>query len=175
MFNALTKFANFLWKEDVPRRQSFSSSVDGVVVRSHSWERTKSCEENTRTFTGYISNLFGNHGLIDGDVYFSYSVVVGSQRPQVGNEVSVIASRQHREGGWYADQVSILKQWTEENDSGKFCVQIMWIFAYKIGVCICVYNLWVQFQLLKLVERCIDYLRICKYFRSIRALKGSSI
>ncbi|XP_014786677.1 RNA helicase Mov10l1 isoform X1 [Octopus bimaculoides] len=117
MFNALTKFANFLWKEDVPRRQSFSSSVDGVVVRSHSWERTKSCEENSRTFTGYITNLFGNHGLIDGDVYFSYNVVVGSQRPQVGNEVSVIASRQHREGGWYADQVSILKQWTEENDS----------------------------------------------------------
>ncbi|GAB1598152.1 RNA helicase Mov10l1-like [Argonauta hians] len=117
MFNALTKFANFLWKEDVPRRQSFSSSVDGVVVRSRSWERTKSTEENTRTFTGYITNVFGNHGLIDGDVYFSYSVIVGSQRPQEGNEVSVIASRQHREGGWYADQVIILKQWAEENDS----------------------------------------------------------
>lgn len=115
MFNAITKIANFLWKEDVPRRQSFTSSVDGAVVRSASWERTKCREENTRTFNGQITNLFGNHGLVDGDVYFSYNVVVGKQRPREGDEVSVIASRQHREGGWYADQIVILSKWSDDD------------------------------------------------------------
>lgn len=116
MFNAISKIANFLWKEDVPRRQSLSSSVDGAVVRSASWERTKCREENTRTFNGQITNLFGNHGLVDGDVYFSYNVVVGKQRPREGDEVSVIASRQHREGGWYADQIVILSKWSEDEE-----------------------------------------------------------
>ena len=116
MFNAISKIANFLWKEDVPRRQSFTSSVDGAVVRSASWERTKCREENTRTFNGQITNLFGNHGLVDGDVYFSYNVVVGKQRPREGDEVSVIASRQHREGGWYADQIVILSKWSDDED-----------------------------------------------------------
>ncbi|XP_041348540.1 RNA helicase Mov10l1-like [Gigantopelta aegis] len=78
---------------------------------------TGSCK--TRCFEGTVTHVFSGQGLIDGEIYFSFSALsAGKSEPKVGDVVYIVAKQQHENGGWHAESVTITsKGWEDEEDS----------------------------------------------------------
>lgn len=72
--------------------------------------------ENSREFNGVVTSFFNNRGLINDEIYFTKTVVIGSDQPKIGDNVFVKASRAHAEGGWVATSVQITCLWPNADD-----------------------------------------------------------
>lgn len=109
MFSVLNKFWNFFYTEeldDEDEKQDSSNKTEEQDINN-----THDAEEKKKNFNGKVTHVFSNHGLIDGEIYFSFDCVVGGLRPQVGIEVNCVAKQEHRGGGWSAEQINIIKNW----------------------------------------------------------------
>ncbi|BFZ08818.1 hypothetical protein BsWGS_11857 [Bradybaena similaris] len=80
-----------------------------------SWLIKNTDNAAVRSFQGSVTHMFQNHGLIDGDVYFSVSDVHFDDKLQIGDKVLVKAAQQHKDGGWYAENIVVIKNtWDQE-------------------------------------------------------------
>ena len=72
-----------------------------------------------KVFFGKVTKLYGDSGLVDEEVYFSFNKVIGGNKPTLNCEVRVEASRSSVTSGWGADQVEIItNDWDELGDEG---------------------------------------------------------
>ena len=125
MFTLLGWLRNHLLQhqdEDVTDRESpsFDGSGDSLpwLLELDSEDASSS---KTRCFEGRVSHVFSGQGLIDGEIYFSFSTLsAGNREPRVGDVVHVVAKQQYENGGWHAESVAITSEsWEDEEDTGE--------------------------------------------------------
>lgn len=110
MFSFLSKVVGlFISEEDADDSSDDDDDDRNRNKSSSNEESVKSAM--TKSIEGRVSHLFGSNGLIDGDIYFSFDSVIGGGAPQIGDKVHVQAHKQHAQGGWYADQITIGTDW----------------------------------------------------------------
>ena len=68
-------------------------------------------EEQRRYFTGTVTSLNEDGGMIDNHVYFDLDSVIGGKEPFVGGAAHVTATRPHVHAGWRATRVDLLMEW----------------------------------------------------------------
>ena len=118
MFQFVTKVFKTVWGEDgeegdgSPKKDKASS---GTSVDDSPTSSVDDVTENKRTFTGYITNLHNDYGLVDHQVYFSYTLCKGAQVPKLGTKVTVTAERKHSGSGWSAVSLVPLDEDTKED------------------------------------------------------------
>ncbi|PVD24975.1 hypothetical protein C0Q70_15471 [Pomacea canaliculata] len=97
---------------------NFSGNLDqdDVLLTALVDKEEKDSDCQMTIFTGKITQLFCEHGLIDGEVYFSAESVVGSNPLHVGDTVNVVARQQNKDGGWMAESVSLVVSSWEDDD-----------------------------------------------------------
>lgn len=97
---------------------NFSGNLDqdDVLLTALVDKEEKESDCQMTIFTGKITQLFCEHGLIDGEVYFSAESVIGSNPLHVGDTVNVVARQQNKEGGWMAESVSLVVSSWEDDD-----------------------------------------------------------
>ena len=81
--------------------------------------------DTNKCFTGKITSLFNGRGLIEDHVYFTLNVVIGGELVHVGDDVHVEASRTHSEGGWIANKIQLLSDWTTTANENKRNIETM--------------------------------------------------
>jgi hypothetical protein len=78
----------------------------------------KKSDSKLFSFTGKVTQVFHNHGLIDGEVYFSAEAVCSINPIQAGDTVNVVARQQNKDGGWVAESVSVIEStWEDEEEA----------------------------------------------------------
>ena len=74
-------------------------------------------EKQERYFTGTVTGLSNNSGMIDHQVFFEIDCVIGGRKPVVGSTVHVHAVREHPQAGWQARRVEVTSRWQPETES----------------------------------------------------------
>ena len=74
-------------------------------------------ERNAKTVEGRITSLFSGRGLVDEHIYFSDDCVVGCKQLQLGDNVSVEATRTSSQAGWIARRVVLVNDWDTDADT----------------------------------------------------------
>ena len=74
-------------------------------------------EKQKRYFTGTVTSINGESGMIDNHVYFDWDCVVGGRKPVVGGATHVTATRDHVYAGWRATRVDLMTEWRPEEGS----------------------------------------------------------
>lgn len=94
---------------DQTRRKMRTEKVQcsGVATSSNSHME----EEERRYFTGAVTSLNEDGGMIDNHVYFDLDSIIGGKEPFVGGAAHVTASRPHLHAGWRATRVDLLMEW----------------------------------------------------------------
>ena len=87
-----------------------STCTNGLVAASRR-------KEQRRYFTGTVTSVSGDSGMIDNHVYFDWDCIVGGQKPIVGGAAHVTATREHVQAGWKAVRVDLMSEWRPEEDS----------------------------------------------------------
>lgn len=90
-----------------------NEEVKETSLDSEKKNNTESVNEIQNSY-GKITSFFNNRGLIDDSIYFTQDVIVGSDQPNVGDQVVYKASRSHADGGWIASSVQITALWDVE-------------------------------------------------------------
>ena len=99
-----------LYSDHQAANQAGNSSSSGVLA-----------QQLNKNFHGTITKLYDGCGVIDNDVYFTFGVILGGIRPQVGDEVHVEASRTAETSGWQATRVQLVSDsWDHTNDGGVY-------------------------------------------------------
>lgn len=71
--------------------------------------------ESVKNFNGNVTHVFENHGLINGDIYFSFDTVIDNVRLKVNDAVHVVAKYQTDGGVLITEQVSLIKEdWDDQ-------------------------------------------------------------
>lgn len=78
---------------------------------------TNPTEEQRRYFTGTVTSLNENGGMIDNHVYFDFDSIIGGKEPFVGGAAHVTATRPHVHAGWRATRVDLLTEWRPDEGS----------------------------------------------------------
>ena len=87
-------------------------------VQSSAMAGSSKCrEEQRRYFTGTVTSLNEDGGMIDNHVYFDLDSVIGGKEPFVGGAAHVTATRPHVHAGWRATRVDLLTEWHPEEGS----------------------------------------------------------
>ena len=73
--------------------------------------------EQRRYFTGTVTSLNEDGGMIDNHVYFDLDCVIGGREPYVGGAAHVTATRPHVHAGWRAIRVDLLMEWRPDEGS----------------------------------------------------------
>ena len=100
-----------------------SDAANEVVSRQNSNLPSDSASSPSRTseqrrcFTGVVTSISGESGLIDNHVYFDCDVIVGGRNPVVGGAAHVTAARPHEHAGWRAVRVDLTSEWHPEESS----------------------------------------------------------
>ena len=74
-------------------------------MKSHGLERPQERDSPTlqqRFFTGVVTSVTSDSGMINDHVYFEMGVVMGGVKPEVNDFVHVEAERRHSKAGWRA-------------------------------------------------------------------------
>lgn len=90
--------------ENTVKKVSNFDNKDGNLLR-------KSCY-------GKVTRLYDGAGVIDDEVYFTFDVVVGSSRLEIGSEVHFETARENANSGWKATRVRRFKEWGTFQDNG---------------------------------------------------------
>ena len=88
----------------------------GVLGRNAD-ETTTSELEQRRYFTGTVTSLNDEGGMIDNHVYFDLDCITGAREPVVGGAAHVTATRGHLQAGWRATRVDLLTEWRPDEGS----------------------------------------------------------
>lgn len=115
MFSALGSVFNYFFNNEDDDSETRTDNVQSK------WPDTSFIVEeqeiqafNTRRFDGKVTHVFGEHGLVDGEIYFTLD---GQHKPAVGDAVSVVAKQQYEDGGWYAEEITVVsKSWEDEEE-----------------------------------------------------------
>ena len=78
---------------------------------------TNHVEEQRRYFTGTVTSLNENGGMIDNHIYFDLDSIIGGKVPFVGGAAHVTATRPHVHAGWRAVRVDLLTEWHPDEGS----------------------------------------------------------
>eukprot|EP00794_Sanderia_malayensis_P005865 gene5865-6558_t len=84
----------------------------------------------TKATFGEVTSIFSGRGLIEDHIYFSEDCVVGNERLQIGDKVSVEASRIGVHGGWVADRVTAVKEWDNDSESKETTSELLGMVTY---------------------------------------------
>lgn len=80
--------------------------------------KTPASEEETKQVQGAVTDLHPGYCLVDGQIFVSYDLFEGGNKPKVGSRVTVFARRKHETGGWRAERVYVSplmeRDWEEE-------------------------------------------------------------
>ena len=130
MFGVLSKIAGFVWgdssEETKPERDSgefTSKSQRNVSVNQRLQPERRHARKNRDLETpnlkkvcdGKVTHLYDGSGIIENDIYFTFDLVLGGVRPQLGDKVHVIAKRESETAGWKAVRVEVLTEWTTDH------------------------------------------------------------
>ena len=78
---------------------------------------TNHTEEQRRYFTGTVTSLNEDGGMIDDHVYFDLDSIIGGKEPFVGGAAHVTATRPHVHACWRAVRVDLLMEWRPDESS----------------------------------------------------------
>ena len=124
MFGVLSKIAGYVWGSTADERQDragsdYESHSGRVKTRNRSDNgrfQTKTETPNlNRVCSGKITHLYDGSGIIDNDIYFTFDLVLGGCRPELGDKVHVTARRERETAGWKAVRVEIMSEWNTDN------------------------------------------------------------
>lgn len=109
---------------DEPMNHSQHQSSDQVRGRMRTEAQTSmnfstpnSHTEQRRYFTGTVTSLNEDGGMIDNHVYFDLDCIIGGREPFVGGAAHVTATRPHMHAGWRAIRVDLLTEWRPDEDT----------------------------------------------------------
>ncbi|XP_064617004.1 RNA helicase Mov10l1-like [Liolophura sinensis] len=107
MFTVLQRVASYLWYGDDDNEQT--NLNDGTLNEG------APTHPKWKTVTGKVSHVYSGHGLVEGEIYFSFANVIGGVRPAVGDVVNVVSKQENEGGGWKGVQVTALSEvWDAE-------------------------------------------------------------
>lgn len=78
---------------------------------------THSTTKQRRYFTGTVTSVNEESGMIDNHVFFDLDSVIGGLKPVVGGAAHVTAVRAHEHAGWRATRIELTSEWCPEEDS----------------------------------------------------------
>ncbi|XP_046583747.1 RNA helicase Mov10l1-like [Haliotis rubra] len=124
MFSALGNIFNYFFNQEDTEDDNTETRTDEVQSKwpdsSFIIEEQEIEAFETRRFDGKVTHVFGEHGLVDGEIYFALDDSQGSHKPGVGDAVSVVAKQQYENGGWYAEEITVVsKSWEDEEEEAE--------------------------------------------------------
>lgn len=104
-----------------PTNRSHSRDRDPTGAQGRNADETTTSSrselEQRRYFTGTVTSLNDDGGMIDNHVYFDLDCIIGAREPVVGGAAHVTATRSHVHAGWRAIRVDLLTEWRPEEKS----------------------------------------------------------
>lgn len=122
MFSALSKLVSFVYQHDDDEEEHYETDQTIAVPIDKIHQEPADNRQSTRTdqvknFSGKVTHVFEKHGLINRDIYFSFDTIINEVKPQIGDEVDVVARQQGDDGLLITEQVSIIQEsWDTNND-----------------------------------------------------------
>lgn len=98
-------------EEEEDRGGSKTSAV--AIPPGHAKDPERKREE--RFFSGVVTSMRKDSGMIDHRVFFALDAVIGGARPVEGSTVHVHAAREHVHAGWQAERVEVTSRWRPES------------------------------------------------------------
>ncbi|CAC5397162.1 unnamed protein product [Mytilus coruscus] len=133
MFSALSKLVSFIYQpededsndeEDVDKKEV---PVDRLSHLTSGHTLPKQNYDCFKNLSGKVTHVFEKHGLINGEIYFSFDKVIDNISVKVGDPVDVVARQHNSCGVWTTDQVSIIQEtWDDlevDNDQSETSTQ----------------------------------------------------
>lgn len=126
MFSAFSKLVSFVYQHDDDDDEDDPPDVDQTVevpaLKEHSKltdiKHNSSKPDLVKSFIGKVTHVFEKHGLINGDIYFSFDTIVNDVIPEVGDDVDVIARQKEVSDLLIPEQVSVLQEsWDTNSDN----------------------------------------------------------
>jgi hypothetical protein len=105
MYGVYQQLKAMVWGEGSEREKTEPQSVPSPAP-----------QPQKRFFSGEITSLSDTSGMIDHQVFFTPSVVMGGRTPQVGALVHVTAERPHPLACWQATRVEVTESWDSDTD-----------------------------------------------------------
>lgn len=121
MFGVLSKIAGYVWGGTSDEGQDGVESEhkihSGRVKTANRFDngRLQTTPTLNRVCTGKITHLYDGSGIIDNDIYFTFDLVLGGNRPELGDNVHVTAKRERETAGWKAVRVEVMSEWNTDN------------------------------------------------------------
>lgn len=140
MFGLFTKLSEYVWgaSED----ENGDASKTGARNKTADYnEKLKTTEPQLKKdLFGKVTRLYDGSGVIDEEIYFTFDCIIGGDRPEVGMEVHVEASRVSETSGWKATRMQVMKEWNLEDansassSSTETCIGAITKIAHDSGV-----------------------------------------
>jgi hypothetical protein len=105
MYGVYQQLKSMVWGEGSEREKTEPQSAPSPAPKPQK-----------RFFSGEITSLSDTSGMIDHQVFFTPSVVMGGRTPQVGALVHVTAERPHPLACWQATRVEVTESWDSDTD-----------------------------------------------------------
>jgi hypothetical protein len=116
MFSALSKLVSFVYQHEDESDEEVEeeNNVNNSNHNSYGYRSGKELE-SVKNFNGNVTHVFENHGLINGEIYFSFDTVIDKVRLKVNDAVHVVAKQQTDGGVLITEQVSLIKEdWDDQ-------------------------------------------------------------
>jgi len=116
-------------KEDVCHNNSEeelsqTETLQTTIANNEDERLAKSC-------FGTVTRLYDGAGVINDEIYFTFDVLVGGFRPELGSEVHLDAARESVSSGWKATRICSFREWDSNKESGTIEVIIGMINSIK--------------------------------------------
>ncbi|XP_031573706.1 RNA helicase Mov10l1-like [Actinia tenebrosa] len=125
MFNIISKFTGYVFGSDEDGNSSIAKNKDKSPQNpkdNSSKKVSNSVKKDEdllrKSCYGKVSRLYDGAGVIDDEVYFTFDVIIGGSRLEVGNEVHFEAKRENNTSGWKATRVRRFKEWGTFQENG---------------------------------------------------------
>uniref|UniRef100_K1R4Y5 RNA helicase n=1 Tax=Magallana gigas TaxID=29159 RepID=K1R4Y5_MAGGI len=119
MFTAFSKLLSFFLNEEEDTQEADADSEKSQQERDLESSDEDDEEGLTKNSNGKVTHIYNDHGLIDGDIFFSFQTVLSEKRLTVGEEISYVATRENIKSGWRATHVSVATNWEMDEDGLK--------------------------------------------------------
>ena len=129
MFGVLSKVAGYVWAgaSDRTEVKSVGCKAESRLEKSKTSKnaevhkgfdrrnRNSASPSLKKVCSGKITHLYDGSGIIENDIYFTFDVVLGGYRPELGENVHVVAKREKETEGWKAIRVEKTSEWNTDN------------------------------------------------------------
>lgn len=124
MFGLVSRFLGQFWEGVLPEEDKNTETKENkglLAVES----KEEHCITNLRKcFSGKVTKLYDDSGMIDDDVFFKFKDVIGGIRLRLNTEVHVEARRTRLDDAWQADRVEVFTNWDSFGEEGTLEVLI---------------------------------------------------